>query len=510
VPDGAKPGSDLLVQCGHSCIAKVRIPRNYQSGQNLCIKVPKATSNKNTNHRLVDLPPELNPGEEFVVMVGGLRVLLVCPVNYIPGQRLLFEVPSVKAKQYRIMLPPDQFGGDCANCTAKWAKMQLGDRWVLLPLPPNCRVGAKIRVESSTFKLTHSVIEPPKNVLPGRPFLASVSGQKLVLTVPEEPSCDKFLIHVPFDEVCGKNLSVVDDRPPVPTESCWRKLPIDVLAHTLDYLPVKQIRDYRLVDSQFASAGKVAFEMKLRRAGVAGASYQELTENAIAFAGQAERQQAENNRVLDYTLSVKAGQVMDFHYLPDGLIDGFPDNSVQRNVYDPNLPTRCAMFERPTSRFQEPVFLGFDLGIVGLSLNLWVSRYREELECHVEWLAPFSSTDTKQRAANILESLRELEKAGILMTRATYIPHTISIISDPSSFEYVTELLDAPLRTKYEQRLTGVGRDPGVAVGVNLRYTGLMLSVPKSDDYFEAIGAESTNNKILRHVQECKNKLLTM
>jgi len=443
-------------------------------------------------------------------MVGGLRVLLVCPVNYIPGQRLLFEVPSVKAKQYRIMLPPDQFGGDCANCTAKWAKMQLGDRWVLLPLPPNCRVGAKIRVESSTFKLTHSVIEPPKNVLPGRPFLASVSGQKLVLTVPEEPSCDKFLIHVPFDEVCGKNLSVVDDRPPVPTESCWRKLPIDVLAHTLDYLPVKQIRDYRLVDSQFASAGKVAFEMKLRRAGVAGASYQELTENAIAFAGQAERQQAENNRVLDYTLSVKAGQVMDFHYLPDGLIDGFPDNSVQRNVYDPNLPTRCAMFERPTSRFQEPVFLGFDLGIVGLSLNLWVSRYREELECHVEWLAPFSSTDTKQRAANILESLRELEKAGILMTRATYIPHTISIISDPSSFEYVTELLDAPLRTKYEQRLTGVGRDPGVAVGVNLRYTGLMLSVPKSDDYFEAIGAESTNNKILRHVQECKNKLLTM
>ena len=492
VPRTVPPGGKMMVACGHSKSFPINIPVNFRHGDGKMLRTRIPPEVYNSKACRTDLPTELVPGQRFYVVVGSLLVLLVCPDSYIPGQRLHFKVPYVHARWFTITVP-DHHGS--ANCLPLKICNRSAEYFPAHPF-----------AAGQTFQIsTAQLLSPPcykvcilPNRQTGRPFLVR-AGEKIIAVKPTTISSDltTILFSLPFDEVEGESLRLVDCITDVPGESCWKMLPTDLLAQVLDFLSVKQVREWRFANLKFAVAGKKALEFKLRRVGVDGTCYEQLVGTATAFVHQAEQERRAVEQVRCYAESFSRNRSIQTSYIPGKINDL---RTVQR------IKMLCELTEE-THPSGENAIVGMVLGRAGLSLYVWVEQYRQELERQL-FLLPESFSETRKRALGVLKVISSVQEAGVRMVLANYIPklqHWSSSEETTTTFERVEKMFaSGSLFSEYERKVDGVGRSPGILAGVNLRHTGLMASVSRN---YLLDSALSTIHMIDRHVRKNKQKL---
>eukprot|EP00804_Cyclotella_cryptica_P015284 CCRYP_005400-RA/>CCRYP_005400-RA protein AED:0.03 eAED:0.03 QI:272/1/1/1/1/1/3/867/694 len=138
IPPNVKPGEEFQVKAG-SKVVRVRAPQDCKPGQVLQICVPvddkdkekagakmqdafsdseNVTSKTDSQIFEVIVPKGVQPGQPFALLAGGVRVLVTCPSNATPGQKIRFELPKAlvnradgpKSKLAEIKLSYDKDG----------------------------------------------------------------------------------------------------------------------------------------------------------------------------------------------------------------------------------------------------------------------------------------------------------------------------------------------------------------------------------------------------------------
>jgi hypothetical protein len=119
IPENVNPGEEFQAYAGDR-IVRVCCPSNSRPGQWVSITVPvdnnvedrppppteptdpKPThpepnvpkpKDESTQLFEVEVPRGVQPGQPFALMAGGQRVLVTCPENALPGQRIRFKLP---------------------------------------------------------------------------------------------------------------------------------------------------------------------------------------------------------------------------------------------------------------------------------------------------------------------------------------------------------------------------------------------------------------------------------
>jgi len=107
IPEGIRPGNQFPLTVGGEHLW-VTCPHNARPGMSVRIVPPKEIDpppstdapvnvpKPNLTSRLfeVTVPQGVTPGSHFALMAGGMRVLVTCPPNAAPGQRIRFKLPS--------------------------------------------------------------------------------------------------------------------------------------------------------------------------------------------------------------------------------------------------------------------------------------------------------------------------------------------------------------------------------------------------------------------------------
>ena len=108
IPEGVRPGTQFPVTIGGQQLM-VTCPNMARPGNSVRITPPPPSKDKmrKRQQRLVNpnkrndktqmfevmVPKGVNPGHPFALMAGGVRVLVTCPTNATPGQKIRFHLP---------------------------------------------------------------------------------------------------------------------------------------------------------------------------------------------------------------------------------------------------------------------------------------------------------------------------------------------------------------------------------------------------------------------------------
>lgn len=112
IPEGVRGGQQFPVTIQGQQLM-VTCPENARPGMNVRIVPPPpptditerpssnngstsrgpASSKEQTQLFEVEVPPGVQPGQPFALLAGGVRVLVTCPSNASPGQRIRFKLP---------------------------------------------------------------------------------------------------------------------------------------------------------------------------------------------------------------------------------------------------------------------------------------------------------------------------------------------------------------------------------------------------------------------------------
>lgn len=421
----------------------------------------------------IEVPSSLQPGQEFTVFLEErVCVVLRCPSDFVGnGQRLQFKVPRIMSR-CRLRLT---FSSRLDVNEHTMVGVSLGSSTALVPYSSDQLEGTTLTVDSFEMKSHEFHVKYPKGKFPERPFLVNAQERLVLLKTPKEV-CDGWDFSLPFHEVTGTNVEVIHIPVSIPDPSLWRKIPTPLLSNVLDYLPVREVRFWRLADSHFAAAGKDAFFAKLTRVGVRGSTYEDIIGTVTHFASEADRFQRQSDDFLHYARQRTPPLHMNIVLIPKP-VQFRVNTSLGRILVAENLLEQCEISKQLSSRTDgEPTTIvrGVILSRVNLSLYVWVKQYRQELETQLDELLP-SEVKTRRRVNEILSWARVLEEAGVCLALASYIPNTS--ISTGSHFEYLRSALDTSLARKCEERLAGLvsGNE---ALGINLQYTGLAISTP--------------------------------
>lgn len=168
VPAGIHPGMPFLVEAYGQRI-EVTCPPNVEPGQEVRIPVPAAATpeppqrpyhapNEQGSYDVI-VPEGVAPGKPFKTSVGGRNVIIHCPANAVPGQRIRInpapESPTIQrgANNKDLHRPPSTAGPSTGDAPAA---------------------------------MLHRNITIPPNVFPGMPFDVEVNGGRVRLTCPQD------------------------------------------------------------------------------------------------------------------------------------------------------------------------------------------------------------------------------------------------------------------------------------------------------------------------------------
>ncbi|KAG7354856.1 HECT-domain ubiquitin-transferase [Nitzschia inconspicua] len=190
VPENVQPGEEFQVFAG-SRIVRVRCPLDSRPGQSLQITVPaeptpspsnnsssnsindappetrqrnnnsfppdspnvRRIENSNPAAYMVDIPPDIQAGQQFPVTIQGQQLMVTCPPNARPGQSV------------RIVPPP--------------APTNLNR-----PPPDDSQIRQNPKRQASEEKTQLFEVEVPKGVQPGAPFALLAGGVRVLVTCP--------------------------------------------------------------------------------------------------------------------------------------------------------------------------------------------------------------------------------------------------------------------------------------------------------------------------------------
>lgn len=105
IPRGIKPGDHFRVMVSGQEMM-VRCPDNVRPGDRIIVTPP---SRRVTDQQyIVTVPPNVRPGQQFKVQINNKDVLVTCPPNVHPNQRITFS------------LPPEQPNGGTQTPNHRW------------------------------------------------------------------------------------------------------------------------------------------------------------------------------------------------------------------------------------------------------------------------------------------------------------------------------------------------------------------------------------------------------
>ena len=98
VPANVRPGQQFRVVINNQEVM-VTCPRGVHSGQRVTFQLPQNAQGSQTstqpNHQMFEVvvPEGVRPGNPFALMANGQKVMVTCPPNVNPGQKIRFQLP---------------------------------------------------------------------------------------------------------------------------------------------------------------------------------------------------------------------------------------------------------------------------------------------------------------------------------------------------------------------------------------------------------------------------------
>ncbi|CAN0122907.1 unnamed protein product [Ascophyllum nodosum] len=145
VPSGVRPGQEFQVMAGGLPMV-VRCPPDVSGGSRIMVLVPRQhrqQQSRNAQVYMATVPPGVPPGGEFNVMVNSHPVRVTCPANVTPGMqiRIRLEEPQGALHQtFEVAVPQGVRPGQ------PFALIAGGQR-VMVHCPHDARPGQKIRFQ---------------------------------------------------------------------------------------------------------------------------------------------------------------------------------------------------------------------------------------------------------------------------------------------------------------------------------------------------------------------------
>jgi hypothetical protein len=141
IPQGVRPEEHFAVIVNGQQMM-VRCPPNNHAGDRLIVTLPR----RQVQQYVVTVPPNVRPNEQFRVLIDNQEVMVTCPPGVRPNQRVSFTLPErpVQAApnhhMYEVAVPPGVSPGQ------PFALIAGGQR-VMVTCPPNVQPGQKIRFQ---------------------------------------------------------------------------------------------------------------------------------------------------------------------------------------------------------------------------------------------------------------------------------------------------------------------------------------------------------------------------
>ncbi len=98
IPSNVRPGEQFAVHIGNSPANSqqqpvyVTCPPNARPGMNVRIHIPTSPQKKKMQMFEVTVPAGVRPNQPFAILAAGQRVLVTCPADAIPGQKIRFQL----------------------------------------------------------------------------------------------------------------------------------------------------------------------------------------------------------------------------------------------------------------------------------------------------------------------------------------------------------------------------------------------------------------------------------
>lgn len=144
IPRGVRPGQHFAVLVNGQQMM-VRCPEGNRPGERLIVTAPRSQAQQ----YVVTVPTNVRPGQQFRVMINNQEVMVTCPRGVRPGQRVTFQLPHPQERaaqaapnhqMFEVTVPEGVRSGQ------PFALIANGQR-VMVTCPPNVRPGQKIRFQ---------------------------------------------------------------------------------------------------------------------------------------------------------------------------------------------------------------------------------------------------------------------------------------------------------------------------------------------------------------------------
>ena len=144
IPRGVRPGQHFAVLVNGQQMM-VRCPEENRPGERLIVAAPQ----QQAQQYVVTVPTNVRPGQQFRVMINNQEVMVTCPRGVRPGQRVTFQLPQQERvapvtapnhQMFEVVVPEGVRSGQ------PFALIANGQR-VMVTCPPNVKPGQKIRFQ---------------------------------------------------------------------------------------------------------------------------------------------------------------------------------------------------------------------------------------------------------------------------------------------------------------------------------------------------------------------------
>jgi hypothetical protein len=143
IPRGVRPGQHFAVLVNGQQMM-VRCPEGNRQGDRLIVTAPRQQSQQ----YVVTVPANVKPGQQFRVMINSQEVMVTCPRGVRSGQRVTFQLPQQERgpqaapnhQMFEVTVP------DGVKAGQPFALIANGQR-VMVTCPPNVKPGQKIRFQ---------------------------------------------------------------------------------------------------------------------------------------------------------------------------------------------------------------------------------------------------------------------------------------------------------------------------------------------------------------------------
>jgi len=134
----------------------------------------------------VTIPRGVRPGQHFAVLVNGSQMMVKCPDENKPGDRLIVTAPRQQSQQYVVTVPANIKSG-------QQFRVMINNQEVMVTCPRGVKPGQRVTFQLPTQEKpvastapNHQMFEVvvPEGVRPGQPFALVANGQRVMVTCP--------------------------------------------------------------------------------------------------------------------------------------------------------------------------------------------------------------------------------------------------------------------------------------------------------------------------------------